>query len=390
MNFQKLSEYLHSLEREHQVPASCCRITVDHQTVFSQSDGWMDEKKSRPVQEQSLFRLFSATKIVTVIATLQLIERGSLRFSDSVEKYLPEYGALRVADHYESGRIPVVWPTSASPCHLAHHSPRIIDLLTMTAGMSYNTFAEEIQKLRKENTGGTREGVRAIAKMPLLFDPSTRWAYGLEHDVLAAIIEIVSGLSFGTYLNRNIFEPMEIEPLYFRLKQEQKERLVKLYRFPRGQKTLMDDDGALSGSFAFTDQYESGGAGLTGSTESFSAILEALANGGIARNGQRILHSETVQLLSLPYTTGEQQADFAKAGKKGYSYGLGVRVLTDASASRSPLGEFGWDGAAGAYWLVDLKNRLSVFYAEHIMGHIDSYFVIHPAIRDLAYEGLES
>ena len=81
--------------------------------------------------------------------------------------------------------------------------------------------------------------------------------------------------------------------------------------------------------------------------------------------------------------------DFALTGKKGYGYGLGVRTLLDASLSKSPVGEFGWDGAAGAFVLIDTQNRLSIFMAEHVLGFLNNYWVIHPTVRDLVYEALE-
>ena len=96
-----------------------------------------------------------------------------------------------------------------------------------------------------------------------------------------------------------------------------------------------------------------------------------------------------IRLFMTGYTTGIMQDDFVVTGKKGYRYGLGVRVLNDTAESKSPVGEFGWDGAAGAYVMIDPVNHISIFYAQHIVGFPKVYSEIHPVIRDLVYEALE-
>ncbi len=145
----------------------------------------------------------------------------------------------------------------------------------------------------------------------------------------------------------------------------------------------------MSDTFKVTENYESGGAGLMAVPSDYVVVLDALANRGVGRTGARILSEEMIRLFMTPYTNGEMQKDFEGSGKVGYAYGLGVRVLQDKEKSLSPVGEFGWDGAAGAYALVDPINHLSIFYVQHIMGFPVVYFEIHPKLRDLVYEALE-
>ena len=117
-------------------------------------------------------------------------------------------------------------------------------------------------------------------------------------------------------------------------------------------------------------------------------MVEALANGGVGATGKQILKPESILTMGKNWMTEAQMADFGRTGKVGYGYGLGVRVLVDQTKSKSPVGEFGWDGAAGAYALVDPINHVSMFYAHEITGMIEAYSEIHPTIRDLAYEGM--
>lgn len=388
MNFERLTAWIDSLGPVYGVPAADCRITREHETVYRHMAGCADEARTIPLTDRHLFRLYSATKIVTMTAVLQLIEQGRLGLYDEVRRYLPEYDRMMVADFFEEESIPRLWPTEETPCHLAHQTIRIIDLMSMTAGMSYDTGAKTLLDLKKE-TGGqadTRTVVARMARLPLIFEPRTRWAYSLGHDVLAAVVEVISGMRFSEYLRRFIFDPLEITDFYFHWKGEHGGRVCAMYMADENG-AILPEDGRMSGSFQLTDRYESGGAGLVGSVDAYSTFADALCNGGIGKNGARILAEETVKLFGTSYTTGRMSVDFAKTNKPGYEYGLGVRVLKDASVSRSPAGEFGWDGAAGAYVLIDPVNHISIFYAQHVMGFAASC-EIHTKIRDLAYEAM--
>ncbi len=117
-------------------------------------------------------------------------------------------------------------------------------------------------------------------------------------------------------------------------------------------------------------------------------MIEALANGGVGRSGGRILNEESVMLFTHSVLTGPALQDFRVGRFLEYSYGLGVRVKTEQILGYSPVGEFGWDGAAGAYAVVDPFNHVSIFYVEHVLGFFEGYSVIHPRVRDLVYKGL--
>ncbi|MCR5656794.1 MAG: beta-lactamase family protein [Butyrivibrio sp.] len=391
MNFDKLTAYIDGLEKEYGVPACDCIVTKDHEVVYRHMAGHSDLEKTQPITENALYRLFSATKVITMTAVLQLIERGELGLYDQLTDYIPEFGRLRVADEFKF-EFPLHWPTNDDPCHLAHNSIRIIDLMTMTAGMNYDTFAPELMAIKEKSNdeATTIEVVKEMAKMPLLYDPGTSWGYSLAHDVLAAVIEVVTGMTFGEYLKKNIFEPIGVSDFYFTIDEAVKKRLPAMYAGEFGTTNIKPDDGVQADSFKITKNYESGGAGLIASVADYSVFIDALANNGVAKNGNRILSEDSIKMFMTPYTTGVMQEQFDLSGKVGYSYGLGVRVLTDNSKSKSPLGEFGWDGAAGAYVMADPINKVSIFYAQHIMGFPVVYSEIHPKLRDLVYEGLEA
>ena len=137
--------------------------------------------------------------------------------------------------------------------------------------------------------GSTREAVAALAKMPLMYEPGTHWAYSHAHDVLAAVIELASGQKFSDYLRENIFAPLDADDFCFHPDAAMARRLGHLYAKDRLSGKVGDDDGIYSGSFSFTDIHESGGAGLITTVDAYSKVVDALSCGGEGYNGARIL-----------------------------------------------------------------------------------------------------
>lgn len=388
MDFSKLRTYLNTLEKEYGVHGLDCKVMKDHKTVYRQMTGHSDYELNVPVSENDLYEVYSCTKIITMTAVMQLVEQGRIGLYDELEKYLPEFSHMQIATDFVLGEWPFKWPTMASPLAPAKNKILIHDLMSMTAGLSYDVASEAIQE-KKHETGdkaGTREMISAIARMPLLFEPGTRYSYALGHDVLAAVVETVSGMTYGQYLKKNIFDPLAITEMYFRVPDSEKHRISAQYMKDMNTGVIAPHSGMI---FRLSDAYESGGAGLTCTVDSYSMVLAILANYGIGATGAKILEPESICIMSKNWLTDQQFEDFKKSGKVGYGYGLGVRTLIDANQSKGPVGEFGWDGAAGAYALIDPINHINIFYAHEILGMITAYTEIHPTIRDLVYMALK-
>jgi CubicO group peptidase (beta-lactamase class C family) len=388
MNFTKLGTYLNTLEEKYEVHGLDCKVMQEHKTIYRYMTGHSDYTLKVPVSENDLYEVYSCTKIITMTAVMQLVEQGRIGLYDELEKYLPEFGDMQIATDFRIGEWPFKWPTLASPLVPARNKILIHDLMSMTTGLSYDVASEVIQEKKREtgNKAGTREMIETIARMPLLCEPGTRFSYALGHDVLAAVVEILSGMTFGQYLKKNIFDPLAITELYFRVPDSEKYRISAQYMKDMVTGVIAPHSGMI---FRLSDAYESGGAGLTCTVDAYSMVLDALANDGVGATGVRILTPESIRTMSKNWLTDQQLEDFKKSGKVGYGYGLGVRTLIDGTHSKSPLGEFGWDGAAGAYALIDPINHISIFYAHEILGMITAYSEIHPTIRDLAYEAVK-
>jgi Beta-lactamase class C and other penicillin binding proteins len=376
MNFEKLDDYLDSLG-EKGIPACDCLVYLNHKPVFRHMQGFSDGQKTKPTSERDLYWLYSATKVITCTSAMQLVEKALLRLNDPVSRYLPSYGNLQV--RHGGGVEP------------AERAMTIRDLFTMCGGLDYNVGILSIRKVL-EHTGNkatTREIVDAIACEPLSFEPSTHFQYSLCHDVLGAVIEVVSGKSLGQYMKEHIFEPLGMADTGFGLNAEQQSRRAALYAYDEA--TGKSKEISPVNEYQLSDRYESGGAGLTSSVNDYILFADALCNEGIGVTGKQILSKGSIDLMRKDQLIGECVADFALLGKIGYSYGLGVRTLVDKaiSHSRSPIGEFGWDGAAGAYVMIDPTNHLALFYAQHVLNCHHAFQEIHPAIRNMVYDALE-
>ncbi len=386
MPFDKLTEYLDSLSKTQNVPGCDCVVLHHHDTVYRHSAGFADQDRTRPVSGNDLYYMFSATKLFTCTAVMQLVERGLLDLDDEVSKYLPEFKSMRVL--CETPKMPLMSLPEDAPTRPAKRQILISDLLSMTSGLTYDLDTTPIKNAKVSYNGKatTRQMISAIAASPLACDPGEHWIYSLSHDVLAGVVEVVSGKTFGEYLSENIFSPLGMKDSYFHLSSAQMARLSQLYSIPFGG----GDVSAVEpvNRFCLSDCYESGGAGLVMTVGDYALFLDAMICGGVSAGGKKILNRETIDLMRKNRLDGQLLEDFKGTGKVGYGYGLGVRTLIDPSASHSGVGEFGWDGAAGAYVLIDPDNEIGIFYAEHILGHIDSYFKIHPAIRDMVYDEL--
>jgi CubicO group peptidase (beta-lactamase class C family) len=373
-DFTQLNEYLDSLEGKYGVP--CCDLLVyqNHKPIYRHMCGYSDTEKKVPISEDNMYWIYSASKVITCTAVLQLIERGAIGLYDNLSIYLPEYKQMNVL---ENGAI-----------RPAKREIRIFDLLTMQGGLTYNFQTKAIEKIKQDtyNKATTRQIIAAIAETPLAFDPTEGWQYCLGHDVLAAVVEVASGQKFSRYLQENIFDPLGMTDIVFKLSPDHRERLAALYRYDFEQHVFKNIPG--DNMFDLSDEYESGGAGLACTVDAYGLFVDAMSNYGVGANGARILSKSSIDMMRENRLTGKSLDDFKKGGKVGYGYGLGVRTLIDQSKSLSPLKEFGWDGAACAYVLIDPENNLGIFMAMHTLMFIKAYFEIHPMIRDLTYSAL--
>ena len=214
--------------------------------------GFMDRENKRPMQADTIFRIYSMTKAVTSIAVMQLLEQSKFRLDDPVYWYIPSFKDLRV---YQAGEYPN-FITSRPERQMS-----IRDLLThmsgLTYGFMYRTNVDAAyRKINSQPTKNLDEFIEDVSKMPLEFSPGDKWNYSISTDVLGHLVEKISGLKLDEYFKKNIFEPLGMIDTDFTCPEEKKERLASLYEHnPSGEPRLMEVP-------ALDVKYLSGGGGL--------------------------------------------------------------------------------------------------------------------------------
>lgn len=366
MNFTELRAELQRICAEVGVPGCAMTVRVGRETVLEEFVNTTPD---------TLFWLYSATKVFTATMFARMLERGMLGLEDRVSDYLPEFADLTVSEPDGSLR-------------KATKEMTLQQLITMCSGMTYDIFSPYIQNAPDRTTVGI---VREMAKLTLSFDPGDSYQYSLGHDVLAAVMELRSGKRYADLLRDEIFLPLGMEDSGFHPTDEQKTRFAPQYQW----KGLSEGAAPCTGDnkFCFSDAYDSGGAGMFSRLRDYILLPEALANGGLGRDGYPLLKPETIELVRLDRLTAGQRVgfDFRWGRLRSYGYGLGVRTRIDRKdGSLAPVGEFGWDGAAGAYTIIDPEHKLSVFYVQHVLDMGYGFDVIHPKLRELVYRGLNA
>lgn len=378
MDFTKLTEFLDTLPALG-VPGVDCIVKKGYTTVYRHQAGFSDREAKKPMQGDESFFLYSSSKPITCTAVLQLYERGKLLLTDPLENYIPEFRSMQVQQQRGNGE--TFLTPARGPITIAH-------LMSMTAGLNYDLRSPAIQQVAAQTQGRcpTQQVIRAMASQPLCYEPGTRWQYSLAHDVLGALVEIVSGETFGEYLHDHIFSPLEMTHTRFAHSGDLPENMMAQYlrNNDTGEVTPM----GLVNEFILGSEYESGGAGLVSTVADYAKFVAAMANGGIAHNGYPLLSPNTIDLMRRNQLSDVQMADFDWPQFAGYGYGLGVRTMVDPArgGANSPLGEFGWGGAAGTYLLIDPENHVSMFYAQHMRESMEPY--IHPRLRNVLYSCL--
>lgn len=365
MKFKKVQEFMDNSVAQHCVPCSDIAVTHRGRLVYRYGNGTTDDARKVPLKGDEFYFLYSASKVITCTAVMQLVEQGRLHTEDLLSDYIPAYKDM--------------WVRTEHGLQKAEQKIRISHLLTMTAGLNYDLKSDSIMKALRKNPQATNmELAEAFANEPLEFEPGSHYRYSLCHDVLAAVTEKISDMSYGTYLQKHIFDVCEMEHTGFRLDEAKKAQMVSQYEYDAKSQTahLIEK----KNEFILSPTYESGGAGLISNVEDYSRFVTTMAS------TNKLLKKETVDSMRKNRLTGEAYREFQER-KPGCGYGYGVR--TGDQREGITKGEFGWDGAAGAYALIDPDNQVAIFYATHIRNHGDYlYQSLHPQLRDAVYEAL--
>lgn len=343
MTFEHTRKHLQAY-LDNKIPGNDLLIYQHGREIFRQYQGVSDLEKMTPMNGKERAFIFSCSKPITVVCAMQLFEKGSFKLEDRLADYMPEFSSMTFRD--ADGNI-----------QPAKNAITVEQLFSMTAGFSYNLTSPSLLRAKEETAGRspTREVMRYLAQEPLEFEPGTGWNYSLCHDVLAALVEVISGTPFNDYVKEHVFMPLGMKNSTFITPEQEIPSLAALYSMDEQNNIIPARNNFIIGS-----EYASGGAGCVSSVEDYILFLEAI------RQGDIILKSETIRLMETPRLTPEQNRMFWLDNM--YGYGLGIRCPLPGNCRR----DAGWSGAAGAYLAVDREHDLTFFYLQNVLNHGDT------------------
>jgi CubicO group peptidase (beta-lactamase class C family) len=323
------------------IPCFDIIVYKDGKCVLRHMGGYADPEKKIPMKGNEKYHVYSCSKLITCVAAMQLWEKGMFSLDDNLSDYLPAFKEMNVKT--ENG------------IRKAKNQIKIKHLFQMTSGMNYDMHTPELEEYYNipGNTTPTLQTINMFARSPLDFEPGEGWQYSFAHDVLGALVEVLSGEKFENYVKAHVFDPLGMENSSFLHPLEDWEGFARQYIYD-----------AEAGKFVPTYRYwchlgkdfAGGGGGCVSTVEDYIKFLEAL------RIGDVILKKETIKLMSTDHLT-EQQREMYTKNTPDVGYGLGML----ASRGNPKYTQFGWGGAAGAYASVDPVNNVTFYYAQHAL-----------------------
>jgi len=323
--------------------------------------GKQDVAAGTPMTRDTIFRAFSMTKPVTAVAMMLLYEQGKWLPTDPIAKYIPEFAQLKVLKSVDSSGQMVLEDSA--------HAPTMQQLMSHTAGFTYGFFGDTPVDKAYQAAGVMQSDslqgmIDKLAKLPLLYQPGTRWMYSLSMDVQGYIIEKLSGQPLPEFMERNIFTPLGMKDSGFFVPADKRSRFATMYRGDEKGQMVTDPPGrGFGGEYDKQPTMPSGGGGLVTTALDYYRFAQMLGNNG-QLNGVRVLSPASVRLMSANHLPPQLLSGEFGIGRQvmrpGFGYGYNCAVVYDPPLANLPDGKgtFFWDGAAGTWFWVDPANDL--------------------------------
>lgn len=330
--------------------------------------GYQTPKKVTPVNQDTIFRIYSMTKPIVSVAAMSLVEDGLLALEDPIEKYIPEFADLKVIDRNSGETRP------------AQHYITVANLLTHQSGLIQAIFSPDSdlgQMYQRDFADYSNITARDLAgrlgKLPVYFEPGTAWHYGHSTDVLGAVVEVAAGKTLDVVLEERIFAPLGMDETTFYVPMSKSNRIAEPFH------GVMADN---------TEQRAmlSGGGGLNSTTEDYVRFATMLLNSG-EYNGARILEEKTLDQMRETRIGADVSREFFFYGEVG-DWGLGFHLQPTADDPNGPH-NFGWRGIGGTIFIVDEENDFFMIYMEQKRGGPRAPFNNNVA-QQMVYEAIQN
>lgn len=332
--------------------------------------GYRDLENQIAMSRDTIFRLYSQTKPVTAAAIMLLASEGRIDLASAVEDYLPEFKNGHVNQNGTRQNV--------------QRKITVRDLLNMTSGISYPdaateggrqseaVFKELDDRLYTDHPMSTREFSEKMGKIDLCFEPGQEFKYGASADILGALVEVVSGESFGTFLQKNFFDPLEMKETGFYVPEKNQKRLAKVYEETKqGLVEVQTNHLGLRYNRDVAPAFESGGAGLCSTLDDYSKFGQMLINDGMYQ-GRRIMMPQAVRFMTHGGLTPSQMVQLHNGWDwmSGYTYGNLMRVCHNESETSvfASKGEYGWDGWLGTFFSNEPQHGITMIFGTQQVG----------------------
>jgi len=354
----QIDETLRSGIARRKIPAAVGMAASADKILYSGAFGTRDSSGA-PVTADSIFSIASMTKAITTTAALQFVEQGKMSLDEPVSKYLPQLAELQVLDGFDASGKPRLRPARI-PVTLKH-------LLTHTSGICYDTWDADAFRYTSQLQGP------APAVPPLMFEPGTRWQYGMGVDWAGRLVEKLSGKSLEDYFQARILGPLEMRDTSYLLSEAKFDRLVATYQ--------RQPDGSLKQSPRVQPKPPkefNGGGGLFSTTGDYTRFMQMILNQGRGVNGARILEAKTVESMEVNQI-GALTAGKMKTQRPNFSsdvdiqpgasekWGLGFLINTTAYQGGRSAGSLAWAGIDNTfYWIDPKRSRCAVLMMQFL------------------------
>jgi CubicO group peptidase (beta-lactamase class C family) len=381
---KRVGDYLRNEVVAGKIPGAVLLIQQHGRPVYFESFGVRDVESRHPMTADTIFRLYSMSKPVTSVAAMMLVDDGKLSLDDPVSKYIPAFADVKVGVEKsdENGK-----PTLA--LEPVKRPVTILDLLRHTSGLTYGFYGDSAVRQLYANSGlfdgnfDNAQFAERVTKLPLAEQPGTRWDYGHSTDVLGRVIEVASGQSLFQFEKQRLLDPLGMTETAFHVADAAKRSLVA--------EPLPADRfvGPIAGIVEPTlpKHWESGGAGMVGTTEDYARLAQMLLNGGTL-DGRRYLKPETVALMTSDHIGPESKIArdhfYFPGAESGFGLGFAVRTAQPPDALL-PEGEYRWDGVGGTFFFIDPKDDM---FAILMMQSPSQHGRIQDELKTLIYQAL--
>ncbi|MCV2893219.1 serine hydrolase domain-containing protein [Lentibacter sp. XHP0401] len=359
--------------------------------AFFAADGLASLAREQAYKRDTIVRIYSMTKLVTTTLFMMLVERGQVVLDAPVSQYLPEFGQMRALRH-GAGSLDQTEPARAPTLH---------ELLTHTSGMTYGfnegivpqAYAKAFSELGLQFS--TLEAwCKVLAELPLCFQPGAAWEYSVGIDVIGRVIEVIMGEPLAEAMQREIFDPLEMQDTGFDVPASKLARFADCYQKKENDLLALFDCADASSRFAEGRvSMHSGGGGLVSTLDDYMRFGEMIRLGG-ALGDVRLLSPRTLRFMASNHLAGDiasmGAASFAEMPMTGMGFGLGGAVVLDPARVRVPgsVGDFGWGGLASTYFWTDPVEQMSVVYFTQLIpsssytNRAELKALIHGALLD--------